>query len=323
MARKLTKDSILVTAPDELMAVGEVFRNEYRELEWRKFLPVKSDLPDWAKEWQVTKINGLAPAPKLKNELAPNEMPQASIQRTKTTFALYEYMLGYGYTDSEALYANHVGVNLEAERALAIGRSFEEFFELLAATGDAYGDMTTGLINQATGGSDANLVTELPKAAGSGNTGWFDLSSGLPTATALEMALDLVHMCNTVERVTLNRNKVTDIVLADALYDVAGITVQGNESTRTALNIFRELRPGVAINRWYKLDAAGASGRHRIMAYDARDPHGPRMVTPQEPTTLAPWRAPIGWQVPVEAKTGGVVVYKKQTMAYLDPVNQA
>jgi hypothetical protein len=323
MARKLTKDSILVTAPDELMAVGEVFRNEYRELEWRKFLPVKSDLPDWAKEWQVTKINGLAPAPKLKNELAPNEMPQASIQRTRTTFALYEYMLGYGYTDSEALYANHVGVNLEAERALAIGRSFEEFFELLAATGDAYGDMTTGLINQATGGSDANLVTELPKAAGSGNQGWFDLSSGLPTATALEMALDMVHMCNTVERVTLNRNKVTDIVLADALYDVAGITVQGNESTRTALNIFRELRPGVAINRWYKLDAAGASGRHRIMAYDARDPHGPRMVTPQEPTTLAPWRAPIGWQVPVEAKTGGVVVYKKQTMAYLDPVNQA
>lgn len=323
MRKKLTRDSLLVEAPAELMAVGEVFRNEYRELEWRKFLPIKNDLPAWAKEWRVTRINGLAPAPKLKNELAPNEVPQASLQRSATTFELYEFLLGYGYTDSEALYANQLGIDLEAERALVIGRSFEEFFENLAAEGDSFGGMTTGLINQATGGTDANLATELPKAAGSGNTGWFDLSSGLATASALEMALDMVHMCDTIETATLNRNKATDIVLADALYNVAGRTVQGSETTRTALNIFRELRPGVAISRWYKLDGAGAAGTHRIMAYDARDPHGPRMVTPQEPTTLAPWRAPVGWQVPVEAKTGGVVVYKKQTMCYLDPVNQA
>ncbi len=137
------------------------------------------------------------------------------------------------------------------------------------------------------------------------------------------MAQDLVKMCDTVFSVTLNRNNITDIVMADPLWEVFNSTVQGSDNTRTARQIFSELRPGVSTSAWYKLNAAGGSGKHRIMGFDARDPHGPRMITPQEPTRLAPHRQLLAWQVPLVATTGGVVVYKRQTMAYMDPTNQA
>jgi hypothetical protein len=315
-------DSILVTPPAELFAAGARFENEYRELEWRKFLPVDSSLPLWVNGWQVTNVNGLAPAPQPMNPNAPNILPQASEERSATNFNLYRFISGFGYQDFELIQANLVNMPLDQIRGNAVSRACEEFFETLAASGGTAA-MATGLINQATGGTDVTLVTELPKAAGVGNAGWFDLSSGLPTATALEMALDLVAMCDRIESVTLNRNRATDVIMADALWAVFNRTVQGLESTRTARQIFAELRPGVNVSRWYKLDGAGASGRHRIVAYDARDPQGPRMVTPQEPTRLAPHRMLLAWQIPVVFTTGGVVIYKKQTMAYMDPVNQA
>ena len=104
---------------------------------------------------------------------------------------------------------------------------------------------------------------------------------------------------------------------------VAGRTTQGTDDTRTALQIFNMLRPNVRVRPWYKCDSAGASSRHRIMAIDATDPDGPRMVTPLEPTQGTPWRKINGWLVPIYMKTGGVQVNKREVIAYMDPVNQA
>lgn len=316
-------DSLLLTPPHQLTEVQGWFRNEYRPLAWRDFLRVDRSPQPWAKTIQVNKLIGYAPRPIPANELGPNNFPQPQLETTSASFDLYEFVNGYGYKDGELVYAQHMGIQLDAERALAIGRANEEFFEDIAASGDGT-YFTTGLLNQSTASTtNATLVTELPKAAGSGNQGWFDLSSGLATATALEMALDLVYGCDQLRQKCKTKNQVTDIVMAEALYDVAGRTTQGTDNTRTALEIFAGMRPGVSVRPWYKCDNAGASSRHRIMFLDRSDPQGPRMVTPLEPTQLAPWREINGWLVPIGMKTGGVQCNKREVIAYMDPVNQA
>lgn len=315
-------DSILLTPPHQLTEVQGNFREEYRPLSWRDFLRVDRSPQPWAKTVQLNKLVGYAPRPIPANELGPNNFPQAQISTSAVSFDLYELINGYGYQDGELIYAQHVGIALDSERALAIGRANEEMFEDLAASG-VTGINAKGLLNQSTGAGAATLVTELPKAAGSGNQGWFDLSSGLATATALEMALDLVHLCNQHRQSNLTKSNVTDIIMAEALYDVASRTTQGTDNTRTALEIFQGMRPGVSVKPWYKADSAGASSRHRIVGIDRNDPNGPRMVTPREPTQGTPWRTVTGWLVPVFMKTAGVQCNKLETLTYLDPVNQA
>lgn len=319
---KAYADSLLLTPPNQLTEVQGYFRQEYRPLSWRQFLRVDTSPQPWAKTVQVNRLQGFAPRPIPANELGPNNFPQAQLETTSASFDLYEFVNGYGYKDGELIYAQHLGISLDAERANAIGRADEEFFEDIAASGDGT-YFTTGLLNQSTGAGNATLVTELPKAAGSGNQGWFDLSSGLSTATASEMALDLVHLCNQLRQSTLTRNQATDIILPEALWDAASQTVQGLDDTRTALQIFQGMRPNVQVRPWYKCDGAGASGRHRIVALDASDTNGPRMVTPLEPTQGQPWREVNGWLVPIYMKTGGVQVNKREVIAYMDPVNQA
>lgn len=321
---KAYADSLLLTPPNQLTEVQGFFRQEYRPLSWRQFLRVDSSPQPWAKTVQVNRLQGFAPRPIPANELAPNNFPQAQLETTSASFDLYEFVNGYGYKDGELIYAQHLGISLDAERANAIGRANEEFFEDIAASGDGT-YFSVGLLNQSTGAGNATLVTELPKAAGSGNAGWFDLSSGLATATAQEMANDLTYLCQQLRQTTLTRNNATDIVMAEALYDIANRTFIGVEGTRSAIEIFQSTAVGrnVQVRPWYKCDSAGASSRHRIMAIDASDPNGPRMVTPLEPTQGQAWREINGWLIPVYMKTGGVQVNKRETIAYMDPVNQA
>lgn len=319
---KAYADSLLLTPPNQLTEVQGYFRQEYRPLIWRQFLRVDSSPQPWAKTIQINKLRGYAPSPIPANELGPNNFPQAQLETSSVSFNLYEFCNGYGYEDGELVYAQHLGIALDTERAAAIGRANEEFFESIAASGDGT-YFTTGLLNQSTGAGAATLVTELPKAAGSGNQGWFDLSSGLATATALEMALDLVYGCQQLRQTCKTRNEVNEIIMAEALWDVFTRTTQGVDDTRTALQIFQGMRPGVNVRPWYKCDNAGASSRHRIVFLDSTDPNGPRMVTPLEPTPGQPWRTIKGWLQPIWMKTAGVQCNKLETIAYLDPVNQS
>lgn len=334
--------SILLNA-EELRVIKETVTAEYRAMQWRSFLPIDRSVPTWAEDYKIITIEGVAPKPQLVNDPAnrpgPNRLPMPRISRRETLGKIYKFALRYDFTDEEQVRYQRLGIQIATEKAKANSESFEEMLERIAFNGAStdtetaglFGDI--GLANIATGsadvlgaaGSTAMLVTERPKAAGSGGTGWFDLSSGAPTATATEMALDLVKLADSVRRSTLDRNRCTDIVLADALWTVANQTVSGIDSQRNAIRIAQEMLPGVQIRPWYKLDSAGVSSRHRIMALDASDPHGPRMVLPQEMSQDGPYDAAdhLGMFVNQTLIVGGLLVKKPQVVCYMDPVNQA
>lgn len=328
---------------EELRVIKERVSSEYREMLWRSFLPIDRSVPTWAEDYKIITIEGIAPKPQLVNDPAnrpgPNRLPMPRISRRETLGKIYKFALKYDFTDEEQVRYSKLGVQIATEKALLNSQSFEEMLERIAANGAStdvetaglFGDI--GLVNIATGAADvlgatgntAMLVSEVTKAAGAGNLGWFDLSSGAPTATASEMARDIVRLANSVRRSTLDRNRCTDIVLADALWTVATEAVQGVESTRNAIEIARQQLPGVQIRPWYKLDGAGTAGRHRIMALDTSDANAPKMVLPQEMTQEGPYEGAdrLGMFVNQTLIVGGLLVKKPQLVCYMDPTNQA
>lgn len=346
--------SIILHA-EELRQIESTVRAQYRLQEWRAFMPIKRDINPFSEDYKIVTIEGIAPAPVLVSDNggrpAPNRIPMPDISRRQTVKTFYRMALRYYYSDEEQqrmqfLAANSGGqlINLQAERAAANNQSIEEFLELVAANGGSttniaglLGDI--GLTNIATGtaitsASDAQLgykvhaatlVTEKPKAAGVGNAGWFDLSSGLATATAQEMAIDMAWLCDAVYYGSANRNRANELLLAQDLWSIAGLTFSGTDTTRSALTIFREMRPEVNVRPWFQLNGAGGSGKHRMLAFDSTDPNGPQMVLPQEMQQSAPYASEdnLGFYVNQTVVTGGVLVKKPQVVAYMDPTNQA
>lgn len=346
--------SIILHA-EELRQIESVVRAQYRLQEWRAFLPIKRDIDPLAEDYKVITIEGVAPAPELISDAggrpSPNRLPMPSLSRRQTVKTFYRFGLKYGYTDQEQQRMQRIAsqnggviINLQAERAAANNQSFEEFLENVAANGGSttsaaglLGDI--GLTNIAAGTaistpSDAQLgykvhaatlVAEKPKAAGSGNTGWFDLSSGLATATAREMAIDMAWLCDAVYYGSANLNRANELLLAQDLWSIASLTFGGVESDRSAISIFREMRPEVNVRPWFKLNSAGASSKHRMLAFDSRDPNGPQLVLPQEMQQGRPYSSDddLGFFVNQSVITGGVLVKKPQVVAYMDPTNQA
>ena len=333
--------SILISA-EELRQTVETVRMAYRPRKWRQFLRTTTlGLEAWRQDYRIVSIEGLAQAPILaadpNGRPAPNRAPLPTLTRRDTIKTFYKFLLKYHFTDEEQIRFQKLGINMPTERAIANNLQFEEMLERIAFNGDSTNNPVLfddiGLSNLATGAADvlgyvgqtATLRTELPKAAGSGNQGWFDLSSGLDTATALEMAKDMAMLCDTIENATLETSSATDIVMAKTLYDHAALNTQGTDNTRSALDIFRQMRPNIQVRSWYKLDGAGASGRHRIMAANMTDSDAPQMVLLQEPTQGAPYVGDdnLGFFVNQTCVVGGVLVKKPQLVAYCDPVNQA
>lgn len=334
--------SILISAEELRQTLSEPARAAYRPRKFRQFLRTTNlGLEPWRQDYRIVSIEGLAQAPILASDPsgrpAPNRAPLPTVTRRDTIKTFYKFLLKAHFTDEEQIRFQRIGVNMQVERLNANNLQFEEMLERIAFNGDSTNNPVLfddiGLSNITTGAADvlgyvgqtATLRTELPKAAGSGNQGWFDLSSGGATATALEMAKDVAYLCDTIRNATLETAEATDVVMANELWDQFTINTQGTDQTRTALDIFRTMRPGVQVRPWYKFSAAGVSNRHRIMAANMTDADAPQLVILQEPTQSAPYvgNDNLGFFINQTCIVGGVLIRKPQLVAYMDPVNQA
>jgi hypothetical protein len=280
------KDSLVY--PQELTQVLNKPRAElYRPRKWRGYIPVEG-VASWAQRIEDRKYNSKIENPILASNKGPTqEIPTPSFTTSNQFLSVYEFLLGYGYTDRDVELAAKLGENLSAQNVEACNDAFEYYLETIASVGDTSNGVTMkGLSNLA----DTTTATAVTKAAG-GLT-W-------AVATAAEIVQDLCTAALAVETATKENRKCNQILVPLAQYQKA-LTTFTTQNESTALDLFRRIMPGVQVETW------NAVGSGVLMAYDTSNPYGPRMLMQKEATSLTPLRGINGWFVPMKMATGGV-----------------
>lgn len=278
--------------PQELTHVTTMDPAElYRPAKWRRYIPVEP-VPVWAQVVEDRKIKQLVEDPVLVSGKAPTqELPMPSYSKDHQFLPLYAFGLAYGYTDDDIMRAAKLGTNLETENVSGCMLAVERFLEKIASVGITNPTLK-GLGNLA----DVSSVTAVTKAA-TGTT-W-------AVATASEIVEDLHRIADSIETNTLETLSCNQILIPLSQYQKANKT-RTDSLERSALRIFREERPGVAIDVWNKLSNQGAGSTPCAMALDTTDPNRPKMLMQYELKFGTPLRGTNGWIVPGYVAVSGV-----------------
>lgn len=111
--------------------------------------------------------------------------------------------------------------------------------------------------------------------------------------------------------------KVNQILLPTAHFTLISQTPYSNLIGDSILSVFLKNNPGVAVDPWYQLDAAGAGGLPRGMGYQ-KDPMVLEAVIPQEFEMLPPEASAYELITHCHARAGGVKFYQPTASRYVD-----
>lgn len=279
--------------PQELTQVLNKVRAElYRPRQWRDFIPVEP-VASWASRIEDRKYNFKIENPVLASNKGPTqELPMPSFTTSNQFLPVYEFMLGYGYTDRDVELAAKLGQSLSTDNVVACNEAFEFYLETIASVGDTSNGVTLkGLGNLAD-------VTPVTKGTQTTGTTW-------STATAAEIVKDMCSIALAVQTASKENRECNLILLPLAQYQLLVTTFTTNLET-TAIELFRKIMPGVRVATWNVLSTQGSGVTPCAMGFDTRNPYGARMLMQKEAHQLTPLRGLNGWFVPMKMATGGV-----------------
>lgn len=291
--------------PEELNYVATRARESYRPLKWRGIVPVETGVPSWAQFVEDRKTRSFVDSPAFISEAGPSGgLPEPSISVSRTTIGLFTFGYAYRYMDQEIEFAQKTGVHLDTERVSALNLGAEQFLETVASVGYSTGGVVMlGL------GNLPDVTTATAGTKTGGGTTWTG------SATSVEIVADLHNLCNTVQIASKETQTADTVVLPLAQFQKANV-VMSSALERTPLEIFRSQRPEVSrILVWDRLSTQGAGSTPCAMAWDSRDPYGPKMLLTRELTFNQPRRVPFGWEVESQIKLGGLICRNRTAVA--------
>jgi hypothetical protein len=113
----------------------QVYAVKYPQLQYANIVSVDTGAPEWV-DVIVKRTMDSSGEPKWMDSKG-NVIPRVEIGTGVTTHPVYQLELGYDWAEGEIQRAMAAGVSLEADRAIAVGRSFEEKSNVIALFGDA------------------------------------------------------------------------------------------------------------------------------------------------------------------------------------------
>lgn len=228
-----------------------------------------------------------------------DDVPLADSNMDVVTRPIYDAAIGYGWGWAELRRAAALGESLQADRAFAARRAYEEMVQRLAFDGDT----RRGLVGLNGVTSQGTLVT----AGFTGN--W----SAATVATAQEMTKDMITLIRGTgrgEQHTANRL----VLPADEL--THAMTTFFPNSSMTALDLIRQQYPGIQITGRTALQTAGASSKRKYLAY-RYDQTSLAFNLPM-PLQFQPVHqsGPLRFEVPGVFRVAGLNVKRKEDFAY-------
>jgi hypothetical protein len=297
---------------------ARVYRTVFPDLNFNELVYVDQSAPEWSLG-AVTFISTEVGRAEWGTGFA-DDMPLADVERSSTDVRFRFAHVGYEYNIEEIGIAQQIGVPLQADKALAARRAYQEFMWNVTLSGaDAKG--MEGLINQ------TGIASGLAPADGTGNvTTWFD-GNGVLTKTPAQIVRDFNGMLTGIFTGSLTVEMADTILLPFSTLAALAATPMSATNDTTILeyilaNNIRTLQGGARplVRGLIGLDTAGAGGTKRAVAYrndqDVVSLHLPAAHRFEAPRV----KGTYGFVVPGWFRTGGVDVRRPLAFRYLDGI---
>jgi len=295
-----------------------VYEQQFPELPWNELVFVDTSAPEWT-PGIVTFTSSTVGAARWYSGGA-KDVAKADVAMDKVQTAIHMAAIGYGYDLEEVGQAQLLGMNLQAGKAVAARRAYNEFMWNVTQTGDVAKGLK-GLINQ------SGVTAGNAPADGTGSvTTWFD-ANGVRTKSPAFILRDFNSVIigafigsNTVEM-------VDTVLLPFNVLAWLGITPLSDTNSETLLtylqrNNFYTQQTGrpLTIRGVLGLDTAGASSTRRMVAYANRE-DVVKLNLPMPHRFLPVYQdGPTNFEVPGIFRTGGVDVTRPGAFRYLDGI---
>lgn len=273
----------------------EVYKVEYPELMGRQIVPIDHSIPTGAESFLYTMYDRIGEAQFVRDW--STDFPTVTIEGTPFTQTIKHLGSAYAISVQQIRAAAMAGMPLNTELAETAREVIERKLDRILAVGDA----SAGL------GGFANNPN-VPIVPITGNWG-----PATPGATIL---VDLMKLHSAVFLGSPDNTEVDTLVVAPSIYD-RFLNPLNEYNQASLMTWLKQNTPFKNIEKWSKLETAGAGGTPRMVAWrkDARTAKG---VIPQEFETAAPFVQGFVTTTSCHLSTGGVVVRQPKKMAYAD-----
>jgi len=277
---------------------------KYPELLARRLFPLNQEVDSGAESIAYETYDHVGAA-KIIHSYA-NDLPALEVSGKKTVRLVYSEGISFGYSLQDIRNAQMAGKSLTNRKANGCRRQMLSLENKLAFHGDATTDIP-GFI----GSANINQVT-IPAGASTTKT-W-------ATKTPDEILADVALMVDAIVDGSNGVEHPNTLLVPISQYTLISTTPRSSTSDTTILEFL------LKSNAWirevipvYELKGAGASGLDTMMLYD-RDPEKLTLEVPQDVEFLNPQEKALYYEVPVHARTAGVIIYYPKSIAQGDAI---
>lgn len=277
---------------------------KFRALRALEFVPLDPSIDPATEVLRVRSYSQVGTAKLIKSYA--DDLPAADVLSDEISVPFFSMGNMFSYSRAELRAQAKAGVPLTTKKVAAAKRAHEVLADRILASGDASTGLL-GLLNQ------TNALTYTVPADGTGSTKTWS------TKTPVQIIRDMVGICEYVVTQTNEVEMPNVLIIPREQYTLISTTRFDSNSDVTILDWFKKVRPGVAVEQWYKCDGAGAAGADRMVAY-VLSPSHLEAALPMFFDQLPPQAKGLGFEVPCESRIGGVVCYYPLSMAYGDGI---
>ena len=284
----------------------EVNATVYPDIQYQFLIPVDTSAHPFVKSVTYYSSDKFGRADWINGNA--NDIPRAGTELAKHETSVHMAGIGYGYGYEEINQAQMLGMNLQADDAMAARRAYEEMVERVALSGDTQKGFS-GLINN-TSVTAAAVTTGSWTAATNEDLVLADINNlilGIATDT------QYTGMADTLLLPYAKMNFLSTNRLGDTQSTLLAFLRENN--TYTAMT-----GQPLTIRAVRGLETAGAAGVNRMVAY-RRNPQVLKLHVPMPHRFLPVYQdGPLNFVVPGVFRLGGLDIRRPKEVRYGDGI---
>jgi len=271
----------------------------YSRLKSAMFIPIASDVPEWAETWVYRQWDWRGIAALITNY--SDDLPMVDVLVKEFPQPVLEIGDAFQFSIKDLRVSAQLGRPLDAQRAIAARAAIERKVDEIAAIGVAVKGIE-GFVN------NSNVpITAAP------NGSW-------ATATADQILEDMFAFEDAVIQNSDENFPADTMLLPSTLYGRIATLRASTQSDMTVLQFFLANAQSVrTVERWNTLNTAGPLSAPRVVCYK-RDPMVVKLQLPIPFQQLEPEKRNLAYVVDCLARVGGVCWYYPIGATYGDGV---